>query len=107
VTWLLHAASMDTAPMGLDRSISPPGMSVTVRDILRALEDVRPGAAALVRPLADPAVADIVGGWPAAFAPDRGLALGFSPHEPLVDLVAAFVADDLDATRRERATAPA
>jgi nucleoside-diphosphate-sugar epimerase len=103
VAWLLHAGSMDTAAMGLDRSVSPPGMSVTVGAILDALEHVRPGAAALVKRVADPAVADIVAGWPAAFAPQRGLALGFSPHEPLVDIVAAFVADDLEATRRDRA----
>jgi nucleoside-diphosphate-sugar epimerase len=103
VEWLLHAACMDTSAMGLDRSISPPGMSETVGAILAALEEVRPGASALVRRVPDPAVADIVAGWPAAFAPERGLALGFSPHEKLVDVIAAFVADDLDATRRERA----
>jgi nucleoside-diphosphate-sugar epimerase len=107
VSWLLHAAAMDTAPMGLDRSISPPGLSVTVGAILAALDEVRPGAAALVRREPDAAIADIVSGWPAAFAPQRGLALGFAPHEPLVDIVAAFVADDLDDTRRERGIAPA
>jgi hypothetical protein len=28
--------------------------------------------------------------------------LGFSAHEPLIDLVRAFVEDDLEATRAER-----
>jgi nucleoside-diphosphate-sugar epimerase len=103
VDWLLHAASMDTAPMGLDRSINPPGLRATVGDMLAALDAVSPGASALVRRAPDPAVAAIVGGWPAAFKPDRGLRLGFSPHESLQEVVAAFVADDLEATRRDRA----
>jgi nucleoside-diphosphate-sugar epimerase len=102
VEWLLHAAAMDSSAMGLDRSVNPPGLSVTVGQVLAALEQVKPGASALVRRVSDPAIAEIVGGWPAAFAPRRALALGFAPHEPLVDLVHAFVADDLEATRHER-----
>jgi nucleoside-diphosphate-sugar epimerase len=103
VDWLLHAASMDTGPMGLDRSINPPGLRATVGDMLAALDAVSPGASALVRRAPDPAVAAIVGGWPAAFVPDRGLRLGFAPHETLQRVVEAFVADDLEATRRDRA----
>ena len=102
VDWLLLAAAMDTAPLGLDRAITPPGISVTVAAMLQALDAVRPGAAALVPPESDPAVAAIVGSWPAAFEPVRARALGFSPHESLVDIVRAFVEDDLDATRTER-----
>jgi len=102
VEWLLHAATMDTSVMGLDRSINPPGLRATVGDMLAALECVRPGAAALVRRRPDPAVQAIVAGWPAAFRPERGLRLGFTPHETLADLVAAFIADDLEGTRRER-----
>jgi nucleoside-diphosphate-sugar epimerase len=106
VEWLLHAAAMDTSAMGLDRSVNPPGLSVSVGAILAALEQVRPGAAALVKRVADSVIADIVGGWPAAFEPRRGIALGFSAHEKLVDVVAAFVADDLEGTRRDRGQNP-
>ncbi len=107
VEWLLHAASMHTAPMGLDRSVNPPGLRATVGEMLAALEAVRPGASALVVRAPDPVIADIVGGWPAAFEPARALALGFAPHEPLDDVVRAFVADDLEDTRRERGLSPA
>ena len=103
VDWLLHAATMDTAPLGPDRGINPPGLSASVADMLAALDRIRPGAARLVRRTPDPAIAAIVGGWPAAFAPRRSLALGFSPHESLDELVAAFIADDLEATQRDRA----
>jgi nucleoside-diphosphate-sugar epimerase len=102
VEWLLHAATMDTGPMGLDRSVNPPGLSVTVGAVLAALEQVKPGASKLVRRVSDPTIAGIVGGWPAAFDPRRGRELGFAPHEKLVELVQAFVADDLEATRKER-----
>ena len=102
VDWLLHAAAMETGAMGLDRGINPPGMSVTVGAMLAALERVRPGAAALIRRIPDPAIAGIVGGWPAAFAPQRAQSLGFSAHEPLDALVQAFIQDDLEATRKDR-----
>ncbi len=100
--WLLHAAVMDTGPMGLDRGVNPPGMRATVGEMLAALERARPGASALVRRAPDPAIAAIVGGWPAAFRTERARALGFAPHEPLDALVEAFIADDLEPTRRER-----
>lgn len=105
VDWLLHAAVMDTKPMGLDRSVNPPGMSVTVAHMLQALESARPGARALVRRVEDQTIANIVGGWPAAFDPLRARALGFSAHEPMDEVVRAFIADDLDATRDERGLA--
>lgn len=103
VEWLLHAATMDTGALGNDRGINPPGTSVTVGAMLAALDAVRPGAAAMVERRPDPAIAAIVGGWPAAFAPVRATALGFSLHEPLADVIQAFIDDDLEATRRERA----
>lgn len=102
VDWLLHAATMDTEPMGIDRSVNLPGISTTVAHMLQALDEVRPGASALVRHAPDPAIAAIVETWPAAFEPMRARTLGFAPHEPLVDVVRAFVEDDLAATRAER-----
>ncbi len=102
VEWLLHAAVMDTAALGLDRGINPPGISATVGQMLAALDSVRPGASALVERRPDPAIAAIVGGWPAAFAPVRAAALGFTVHESLAELVQAFIDDDLEDTRRER-----
>jgi nucleoside-diphosphate-sugar epimerase len=102
VDWLLHAGAMDTGTMGLDRSLSPPGIRITVGDMLRAMDEVRQGSSALVRRIADPAIAAIVGTWPAAFIAERALALGFVPHEPFVEVVRAFIEDDLEATKRDR-----
>ena len=102
VDWLLHAATLDGAGLGLDRSLNLPGLRVTVGEILAALDAVRQGASRHVKRVADPAIAAIVGGWPAGFAPVRAPALGFARHESLIEVVRAFVADDLEATRAER-----
>lgn len=104
VDWFLHALTMDTKPLGLDRGINPPGRSATVGKMLSALEAVAgPAARALVRRVPDPAVEAIVGTWPAAFTAERARRLlGFSEQESLEDIIRAFIEDDLEATRRER-----
>jgi nucleoside-diphosphate-sugar epimerase len=103
IGWFLHAATMDTATLGTDRGINPPGRSATVAKLLEALEAVA-GTAARDRVgfVFDREVFDIVVGWPAAFAADRARRLGFPEQEPLEELVAAFIEDDLAATRAER-----
>lgn len=100
--WLMQAATMDTTALGLDRSLNPPGISVTVGAIVAALDQVRQGASALIQRRPDPAIAAIVGDWPAGFTATRARALGFAPNEDLVTLIRSFVADDLDATRADR-----
>ena len=102
IDWLLHAAVMDTQQMGLDRAVNPPGLRAAVSDMLAAMDRIRPGASALVRRVPDEAVATIVKSWPAAFNSRRARSLGFEPHGPLEDLIAAFIADDLEATRKDR-----
>lgn len=99
VDWFLHAAAMATAPLGLDRGVNPPGLSVTVGGMLAALS---PAERARVTSAPDAAVAAIVGGWPAAFTAERARALGFAPQEGVAGILAAFRADDLAATRAER-----
>jgi nucleoside-diphosphate-sugar epimerase len=103
VEWFLHAATMDTAPMGIDRGVNPPGRSATVAKMLEALEAVA-GRAARDRVgfVFDREVFAIVEGWPAAFAATRARRLGFAEQESLEDLVRAFIEDDLAATRAER-----
>jgi D-erythronate 2-dehydrogenase len=103
--WLLHAAALDTSTLGLDRGINPPGISVTIARLLAGLDAVKPGAAALVRRVPDPAIEAIVGTWPPLFTPARALTLGFAQHESVVELIQAFIEDDLDATRADRETA--
>lgn len=105
VDWLLHAGAMDTAAMGLNRSINPPGISTTIAHLLQALDAVKPGASALIRRQPDQAIAAIVGGWPPAFETARAKTLGFTAHEPVLEVIRAFIEDDLEATRADRGIA--
>jgi nucleoside-diphosphate-sugar epimerase len=102
VDWLLHAAVLDTSRLGLDRSIDPPGISTTVAHLLQALEELAPGASSHVKRVADQAIAAIVSTWPPAFEALRAKTLGFSVHEPVLEVVRAFVEDDLEATKADR-----
>jgi D-erythronate 2-dehydrogenase len=102
VDWLLHAAVMDTTRLGLDRSIDPPGISTTVAHLLQALEELAPGASSHVKRVADETIAAIISTWPPGFEALHARTLGFSAHEPILDVVRAFIEDDLDATRTER-----
>jgi nucleoside-diphosphate-sugar epimerase len=103
VDWLLHAAAMDTSKMGLDRSIDPPGISTTVAHLLQALEEVAPGAASHIKRVADETIAAIVSTWPPAFEALHARSLGFAAHEPVLEVIRAFVEDDLEATKADRA----
>jgi nucleoside-diphosphate-sugar epimerase len=104
-SWLVHAGVLDTSVLGLSRGINPPGISVTIAQLMNGLEQVKPGAAALVRRVPDPAIEAIVGTWPSLFTPAKAVALGFAPHEPVVELIRAFVEDDLAATAADRGIA--
>ncbi|WP_236020494.1 NAD-dependent epimerase/dehydratase family protein [Sabulicella rubraurantiaca] len=99
VDWLHHAMTMDTAPLGLDRGINPPGLSVSVAEMLSVLT---PEQRALVKPEPDANVAAIVGGWPAAFTAERARRLGFRPQPGMDAILQGFLEDDLEPTRRER-----
>lgn len=103
--WLMHAATMDTGKMGLDRSIDPPGISTTVAHLLQALEQVAPGASKHVKRVPDKTIAAIVSTWPPAFEALHARTLGFSAHEPVLDVVRAFIEDDLAATKADRGIA--
>jgi nucleoside-diphosphate-sugar epimerase len=105
VDWLLHAAAMDTAKMGLDRSVDPPGISTTVAHLLQALDEVAPGASMHVKRVADETIAAIVSTWPPAFEALHARTLGFSIHEPVLDVIKAFIEDDLEATKADREAA--
>lgn len=92
----------DIAELPADAIPDGTGVVFHLAAILHALDEEKAGASALVRRIDDPAIASMVAAWPAAFEPLRARTLGFTPHEPLPDLVRAFVADDLETTRRER-----
>jgi nucleoside-diphosphate-sugar epimerase len=97
---LITAATLNTEDLGVHRVINLPGVSVTVEEMLSALEDVGgTDVRRLVRNEVDPAIERIVASWPRAWDDSRARALGFVGDPDFRSIVDAFVADDLPAQR--------
>ena len=96
VAFLLHAASLDTAALGARRTLSLPGLSVTVAEQIEALRRVAgDGAVALIERRPDPAILAIVVGWARAFDPARAVALGFQAESSFDEIIRIHIADEL------------
>ena len=96
VGFLVHAAELDTSRLQGRPNLTMPGVSVTVGEQIEALGRVAgPGGAALITEAPDPAVADIVAGWPSRFDTARATALGFAAEDNYDDIIRAYIEDDL------------
>ena len=96
VGFLLHAATLDTTPLGARRSLTMPGVSVTVGEQIDALRRAAGDeAVGLIRHEPDETIARIVEGWPRSFDPRRALDLGFRAESSFDEIVRAYIEDDL------------
>jgi nucleoside-diphosphate-sugar epimerase len=96
VNFLLHAATMDTQAIGPRRSLSMPGVCVTVGEQIEALGRVAgEKAVKLIRREPDPVITRIVAGWPERFDPVRAEKLGFRAETSFDDIVRAHIEDEL------------
>jgi len=102
VAWLRHAAALDPAAPGHDRTINPPGLTVTIAEMLAALAHHDPAARGRVTAQPDASIEAIVGSWPARFDHSRSLGLGFEAETDIASILATFLADDLAPTRALR-----
>lgn len=100
VGFLIHAATMDTGPMGARRNLSMPGMSVSVGEQIAALERVAgKGVTARIKREPDPTIIGIVSGWPRDFSTERALKLGFTTAEKTFDdIIRIHIDDELGGT---------
>ena len=75
-------------------AITLPGLNVTVRQMLDALEAVAgPAVRARVRPQRDERIAGIVANWPRGVVTPRAQALGLKADERFEDIIRAYIAD--------------
>jgi len=75
------------------RSISVPGITVSVRDMVDSLRRVAGDAVAdRVTWRLDPTIDRLVSSWPQAFSADRGKALGMTADTSFDDMVRAYMA---------------
>ena len=96
VGFLIHAATMDLAPLGARRALSLPGLSATVAEQIEALRRVAGSAAvALIRREDDPAIRAIVDGWPQNFTARRALDLGFRADDSFDQIIQFHIQDEL------------
>lgn len=96
VGFLMHAAQMDTTPLGQQRNLTMPGLSVTVAEQIAALERVAgPAAVALIRRQPDSVIAGIVAGWPQAFDAQRATALGFQAETTFDEIIRIHIEDEM------------
>jgi len=95
IAFLLHAAALDTAPLGARRTISLPGLCVSVAEQIEALRDVAGAkAVALIRDEPNETIARIVAGWPQNFTAQRALDLGFKPDASFAEIIRIHLEDD-------------
>ncbi|MDQ0349170.1 D-erythronate dehydrogenase [Ancylobacter vacuolatus] len=96
VSYLLHAASLDTAPLSARRSLNMPGVSVTVGEQIAALR-ARAGerVAGLIRHAPDATVARVVGSWPQRFDAARARGLGFVGDVDFAAILDAYIEEEL------------
>ncbi len=96
VQFFVHAATMDSGPVGNRRNITLPGISVSVGEQIAALTRIAgPAAAALIHEAPDPAVWAIVKTWAQRYAANRARDLGFATEQSFDEIIEAHIADEL------------
>lgn len=88
IAYILHGAGLAQADLGGETTLTLPGISVTVGQMIDTLA-ARAGAdvAARITPAPDPAIAAIVASWPGEITCPRARALGFVPNTDLAELI--------------------
>jgi nucleoside-diphosphate-sugar epimerase len=95
VGFLLHAATMDTGPLGGRRALTMPGVSVTVAEQIEALRRVAGDkAVALIKREPDETIRRIVAGWSRQFETPRAEALGFRAEQDFDEIIQAHIEDE-------------
>jgi D-erythronate 2-dehydrogenase len=87
---LVHALDLPDAVFAPWRTVNIPGITVTVTEMVAALERAS-GDARLISFHRDPAIEAIVGSWPARFETPRALAMGFPPADDLDRLIRSHI----------------
>ncbi|WP_137176535.1 D-erythronate dehydrogenase [Roseomonas sp. AR75] len=96
VGFLLHAAALDTKPLGARRNLTMPGLAATVAEQIEALRRVAGDkAVALIRRVPDEGIMRIVEGWPRRFDAKRAEALGFRAEKDFDEIIRVHVEDEL------------
>jgi nucleoside-diphosphate-sugar epimerase len=93
---LIRAFELPAEAFGATRMLTLPGITVSVGEMVDALESVAgERVARRVRWQPDPVIQKIVAGWPAAFDAKRARAMGFAADPDFASIVRAHIEDEL------------
>jgi nucleoside-diphosphate-sugar epimerase len=96
VGFLIHAAGLEAAKLGNQRSITMPGVSATVADEIEALRKVAgEKAVSLIRREPDELVMRIVSGWAEQYEAKRATELGFKADNSFEDIIRVHIEDEM------------
>jgi len=91
---LLCAATSSEQAWGGRSAVNLPALTVTVADMVAALERVAgPAASGLIDWVPDPAVARIVASWPTRFRGERAVGLGLTPDPDIGAVIDMHLAE--------------
>ncbi|MDQ3211057.1 MAG: SDR family oxidoreductase [Acidobacteriota bacterium] len=91
---LITAHDMAADAFGFSRSVNLPGLSVSVGEMVAALERVAgPTVASRVRWERDPRIARMVAGWPGACDASRARAMGFPGDDTFDQIIRDYIAE--------------
>ena len=92
IAGILTVAEATREAFGGRTALNLPALTVTVGEMIDALAQVAGSdVAARVRMVADPAIARIVGGWPARFECRRTSSLGLKPDASYADIIRQYL----------------
>ncbi|MDA4848451.1 D-erythronate dehydrogenase [Hoeflea poritis] len=94
--FLVHAAAIDTQAVGPRRALTMPGVSVTVAEMIEALDRVSgEKRSALIREEPDELVNRLVSGWPRDFNAERATELGFTADSSIDDIIRTHIEEEM------------
>lgn len=86
--YALHACGLEQEALGGETTLTLPGISVTVGEMIDTLARLAgPAVAARVTPRPDAGIAAIVASWPGEIRCPRAEALGFAPNSGIAELI--------------------
>src|SRR3954469_9675168 len=96
VGFFITAATIDTSPLGVRRSMTMPGVSATVGEEIEALRKAAGDkAVALIKRVEDPFVANIVKGWAGRYDPQLATGMGFKGEKNFDEIIKVYQEDEM------------
>jgi hypothetical protein len=92
---LIHAHDIDSQTLGIRRALNVPGISVTAKEMVAALERVAGrDVASYVKWERDARIDRMMNGWPGALDDSRARALGFPADENFDAMIRQYMESD-------------